>query len=244
MDILQRYVEGFNENDEESVKNLVDNAHALAFLREEIPLFECPDPDIERTYYFRWWTYRKHLKKTEDGYVVTEFLPPVPWAGLHNTINAATGHHLYEGRWLKHADRYLSEYARFFLDHPGERAAHRYSAWLADAMRKYDVGKETLAKLDAYYAEWEKVHGLPNGMFWSVDGRDAMEYSISGTTEDLRVRRGIRPTLNSYLCADAAAIARFARAAGDPATEEKYLEKHERLKKLVNDTNKDILEKG
>ncbi len=31
--------------------------------------------------YFRWWTFRKHLKRTPDGFVITEFLPPVGWAG-------------------------------------------------------------------------------------------------------------------------------------------------------------------
>ena len=50
---------------------------------DKIPLFECPDEDIERTYYFRWWTYRKHFRKTSVGWVVTEFLPDrgrkVPW---------------------------------------------------------------------------------------------------------------------------------------------------------------------
>jgi len=33
-------------------------------LRTNVPLFECPDKDFERTYYFRWWTYRKHIKQT------------------------------------------------------------------------------------------------------------------------------------------------------------------------------------
>lgn len=240
MDILERYVREFNENDEETVCNLVDNANALEWLRDEIPLFECPDADIERAYYFRWWTYRKHLKYTEDGYVVSEFLPNVPWSGPHNVINAAVGHHLAEGRWLKHSERYLSDYIDFFLNRPD--SAHQYSAWLADAMWKlanvtghYDVGRETLQKLVRYYELWEETHGLPNGMFWSIDDRDAMEYSISGTTEDGRVLRGIRPTLNSYLCADAAAIARFARIAGDRKTEARFLEKHDRLKKSINE---------
>ena len=101
MDKLKKYVEIFNENDEETVVNLIYNAHAYEWLKEEIPLFSCPDEEIERTYYFRWWTFRKHLKKTPEGYVVTEFLPKVNWSGKYNTINAPTAHHLCEGRWLK-----------------------------------------------------------------------------------------------------------------------------------------------
>src|SRR5690606_41087738 len=51
--------------------------------------------------YFRWWTYRKHLKRTPEGYIITEFLPEVPWSGKYNTINCPAGHHFYEGRWLQ-----------------------------------------------------------------------------------------------------------------------------------------------
>ncbi len=238
--VLEQYIEAFNANDEETVCNAIDNAHALTWLREEIPLFECPDADLERTYYFRWWTYRKHLKQTPEGYVVTEFLPQVSWSGLYNTINAAVGHHITEGRWLKHADRYLSDYINFFLDRQDD--AHKYSAWFATAVRKlanvtgnYDVGGDALQKLVRNYEIWEETHHLPNGMFWSIDDRDAMEFSISGTTEDCRVRHGIRPTLNSYLCADAEAIAQFARDTGNTEIEARFREKHEKLKSLINE---------
>ena len=115
MEKLKYYVDTFNANDEEVYKNSIDNAHAYEWLKEEIPLFECPDTDVERAYYFRWWTYRKHLKYTEEGYVITEFLPNVPWSGKYNVINAPNAHHLYEGRWLKNADKYLTDYAGFFF---------------------------------------------------------------------------------------------------------------------------------
>ena len=67
MERLKYYVDYFNQNDEEICRNKIDNAHAYEWLAEEIPLLECPDKTIEETYYFRWWTYRKHLKETEDG---------------------------------------------------------------------------------------------------------------------------------------------------------------------------------
>ena len=95
---LRDYVEQFNIDDDELYSN-IGNEDTFKFLQTNIPLFECPDIDIERTYYFRWWTYRKHIKKTEDGYVITEFLPDVPWAGKHNTISCPAAHHYYEGRW-------------------------------------------------------------------------------------------------------------------------------------------------
>jgi len=52
-----------------------------------IPLLDCPDKTIEKTYYYRWWTLRKHWKETPDGHILTEFLPSVGWAGPYNSIN-------------------------------------------------------------------------------------------------------------------------------------------------------------
>ena len=97
---FRHYVDQFNRDDEDLYAN-IPNAAAWEFLKANIPLFECPDKDFERTYYFRWWTYRKHVKETPDGYVITEFLPKVPWSGKYNTISCPAGHHFYEGRWLR-----------------------------------------------------------------------------------------------------------------------------------------------
>ena len=239
MDIIKKYVDKFNGEDEELYVNLIDNAHAYEWLSDEIPVFECPDEDIEKAYYFRWWTYRKHLKKTEDGYIISEFLQKVSWSGKHNEINAAVGHHLYEGRWLKNSGKYLKDYINFFLNNP-ERG-HQYSAWFIYAVHQmcmvngeWNMGADFLEKICRYYEEWEKTHLLPNGMYWSYDNYDAMEYMVSGTTEDLRCLKGIRPTLNSYMCADAWAIADFARRMGKKDIEEKYLKKYELLKEAIN----------
>ena len=239
METLRKYVEFFNDNDEECYKNLIDNDHAYEWLKQEIPLFSCPDKDIERAYYFRFWTYRKHLRKTSDGYIITEFLPNVPWSGKHNEINAAVGHHIYEGRWLKNGKKYLGDYIRFFLKHSDR--GHQYSAWLVDALLRlceisgdYAQGVELLPQLVAYYEEWESTHLLPNGMFWSVDNYDAMEYSVSGTDEHLSCLRGIRPTLNSYMCADAYAIAHLAERCGNRALSERFRKKGDDLRERIN----------
>lgn len=85
----------------------------------EIPLVDLPDKTVERTYYFRWWTFRKHIRKTPVGYIITEFQPDVPWAGPYNSINCPTPFHLREGRWLKNSNVYLRDYAKFFLDGHG-----------------------------------------------------------------------------------------------------------------------------
>ncbi len=239
-DILKYYVDTFNSDDNELYKNAVDNSCAYEWLKEEIPIFTCPDKDIERTYYFRWWTYRKHLKNTPEGYVITEFLPDVPWAGKYNTIVAPFGFHLYEGRWLKNADRYLADYTRIMLAQPN--GSHSYSVWFADAVVKLvevtgntDFAKEIFDALCEHYSVWEKTQMLENGMLCSIDDRDAMEFSISGTNESLKWMWGIRPTLNSYVCADALAISRLAALIGNAEAEQKYKEKHNALRKLINE---------
>jgi len=124
-------VETFNQHDRETVVHSIANASAWSWMRHNVPLFECPDKDVERTYYFRWWTYRKHIKQTPDGFVITEFLPNVSWAGKHNSISCAAGHHLYEGRWVRDR-RYLDDYSVFWFRKGGE--PRRYSFWAADAV--------------------------------------------------------------------------------------------------------------
>ena len=62
-----------------------------------------------------------------------------------------------------------------------------------------------------------------------------MEYSISGTGPDKKPRRGIRPTLNSYMCADALALAKLATLLGETETASEYFSKYNKLKKFINE---------
>ena len=41
MDLLKKYIDKFNKNDEEIYINKIDNNHAYEWLSEEIPIFEC-----------------------------------------------------------------------------------------------------------------------------------------------------------------------------------------------------------
>lgn len=239
-DRLYKWVKKFNESDEEIYVNDIPNSEAYEWLKSEIPLFECPDKAVEQTYYFRWWTYRKHIKHTPEGYVITEFLPNVPWSGRYNTINAAVSHHIREGRWLKNASKYLKDYIKFFLD--DKEGAHKYSVDFLYAINEFcgvcgdlNYDEAFFESICGYYERWEKEHKIANGMFWSYDDRDAMEYSISGT-RDGKCVKGIRPTLNSYMYADAATIAEFAKKSGKTELFEKYHKKAEKLRRLINNT--------
>lgn len=70
---LDDYVRQFRE--EEALLGIpADEATAsIDFLRENVPAFECSDKEIERTYYYRWWTFCRHIRSTPDGRVITEF---------------------------------------------------------------------------------------------------------------------------------------------------------------------------
>lgn len=229
---MEEYVIRFNQNDEETICQEIPNEHALEWMKENVPYVELPEPVLEEIYYFRWWTYRKHIKRTEKGYIITEFLPSVRWAGPYNSINCALGFHIREGRWLVQGDRYLKDYILFWLNNEGDTRS--YSCWLAYAVWEYcmvrgdySLGVEQLDKLCANYEIWEREKKHLKGLFWSHDDRDAMEFSISGP--------GFRPTLNSYMYADAYAIAMFAKMAGKEELAEKYHEKAKELKQKIQE---------
>jgi len=205
-DGLRAYVDKFNKADNELYKGFISNADAWDFLKNNIPLLDCPDKNIEETYYFRWWTYRKHIKKTKDGFVVTEFLPDVPWASKDNAISCPAALHFYEGRWLKD-QTYLNSYADYWFHRGG--SPRSYSFWPADALYNYFMvtGKDSLCKallpdLMKNYAGWEKDRLDNNGLFWQIDDRDGMEVSACGS--------GYRATINSYMYGEARAIANIA----------------------------------
>jgi len=231
-DQARAYIEKFNQNDEENIIQLVDNRHAWDWLCDSMPRFECPDPILEETYYFRWWVFRKHIKQTPDGPIVTEFHPEVPWAGKHNSINASACHHFYEGRWLANRQEFLGNYALFWFRKGG--SLRSYSAWLVDAIWNmarvsgdFSLAVDLLPDFIADFGAWEEANLHSSGLFWSNDDRDAMEFSISGS--------GLRPTLNTYKYADALAISQIARLAGKSGIEEQFREKALRIKTLVQE---------
>jgi Trehalase len=224
------YVHYFNSMENENVTNLVPNAASWDWLQREIPFFDCPDRDVEEIYYFRWWSFRKHLEQTPHGFVFTEFLT------RSNAISSALGHQIAEGRWL-HDQNYLDDYVRhWFLSATNRQQLHKYSGWVASALwqRYLATGDKAfvvseLPDLTKDYQQWEQERLTTNGLFWQYDVRDAMEESISGS----RTNKNLRPTINSYMFANAQAIANIARLAGQPELATEYDAKSENLRRLV-----------
>ena len=243
--VLTEYVRRFNSDDEELYTNAIPNSAAAEFMLANVPRFVCPDKDMERTYYFRWWTFRKHLRHDLGVWTVTEFLPKVSWSGAGNTIVCPAGHHLREGRWLRDP-KYATENARFWL--ADRRAEHRwrYSSWLftgaCDVAAVTGDDAMTTDLLDAaiaYYRKWEqgfdrkawpaegtaRMGGDGKGGFVSVDSCEGTEYSLGG--------HGYKPLLSSAMWSEANAISRVARMAGREDVAKEFAEKAEAVRKSV-----------
>lgn len=224
---LADYEKQFRENDQVYFETDISNQDAYSFLQNEIPLVELPDKEIERTYYYRFWNYRKHIRNTPYGHIITEFLPDVWWAGAYNSINCSTPFHLLEGRWLKDANHYLEEYIDFFLNNIGD--AFSYSMSFISALCAYAQIKGRESFLEERYEKiktWhltrlEKTIKVGN-LYYSNDDRDGMEYSISGP--------GLRPTINSYIYADTSALAKLAKRINRYEDAEKFQKFAEELR--------------
>ena len=239
-DKLKNYINDFNENDYEIYKQFYRNGEAYDFLSKNIPLIDLPNKDIEETYYFRWWTYRKHIKNTDDGFVITEFLPLVNWSKKHNTINCPAAHHIYEGRWLRDP-KYISEYINFWLNKSGD-GIRQYSFWVADATlafnnihRNDSILSSQLNPLIRNYNEWEKIRkDKDKSLFFQWDVADGMEFTVSGRILNEDVRKfgveATRPTINSYMYGDAQAISKISYLKNDFENGKKFENKAKKIK--------------
>ena len=125
--------QGPNLPRKELLKNIEDNRDTDWYIAN-IPFFECPDADIQTTYYYRWELLTKHLTygSANSGYSFTEFIDRPFWSGTYGAISCPAGHQLYEARWLR--DPIVArDYSRYWFRTPGAQPRN-YSTWLADAI--------------------------------------------------------------------------------------------------------------
>jgi len=223
------YVDFFNSVDDEPIKNAIPNAECWDWMQANIPWFECPEKEIEEIYYYRWWVYRKHIKETPGGYVITEFLPEVGHSKKYNTIACAAGLHVDEGKWLYNKN-YIHDYLKFWFSDKGE--PRHYSSWFATSVYEYcttigdfALAEELFPKLVGNYRKWEESNLHESGLFWSYDDRDGGEHSISGS--------GLRPTLNSFMYADALSISKMAERFEKKELANEFRAKAEKIKFFV-----------
>ncbi len=104
---------------------MISNAEALDWMGAHIPRVALCNPMLEQTYYFRWWTFRKHIKSTPEGCVISEFHPDV--SCQYNTIPCACGRHIEEGRWLRDCS-VPADYIAFWYRSGSQ--VRKYGNWL------------------------------------------------------------------------------------------------------------------
>ncbi|MDE6692654.1 MAG: six-hairpin glycosidase [Muribaculaceae bacterium] len=237
-DDFAHYADYFNGMEDENIVQAIPNAGASEWMKSNIPLFECPDGDLEEMYYYRWWTLRKHIKDTPVGYGMTEFLVDRNYADKYNLIACAIGHHIYESRWLrdqKYLDGIINTWYHGNDGQPMEKMM-KFSSWNPDAVYgRYLVNGDTAALVKMYpdlkaeFARWEESHRLPDSLYWQRDVSDGMEESISGG----RRTQNARPSINSYMYGNAKAIAAIADMLGKTEERDYYEGKAADIKNLV-----------
>jgi hypothetical protein len=245
-DDYQHYVDHFNTMEDENIVQAIPNSQSWQWMKANIPFFDAPDENFKEIWYYRWWTFRKHIRKAGPTWAITEFLVNRSYADRYNLISSALGHHIHEGRWL-HDPQYLDgDLWTWFHGQDGKplKKLSAYSQWTAASLwdrylvdGRRDSLVAYLPSLLAENANWNDHRWLQKGsdgrtqatLYWQYDVRDAMEETISGG----RREKNARPSINSYMYGNDLAIAHTAALAGDAATEKLYLQKADTLKKLV-----------
>jgi len=237
---FRHFVDYFNRMEDENIQQAIPNTASWEWMKANIPLFECPQDNFTELFYYRWWTLRKHIKETTQGYSFTEFLTGRSYAGKYNMIACAMGHHINEARWLhdrKYLDDYLHIWYRGNNGSPMDKL-HGFSSYTAYALHerykvdgKMEFPAGLFPDLEKDYRAWEQERRLPGGLFWQEDVKDGMEESISGG----RKVRNIRPTINSYMFGNAMALSKIAAMAGKNDLSALFAAKADTLKQLIQE---------
>lgn len=235
-DDYRHYAERFNAMEPESIVQAIPDSRAAEWMEDNIPLLDCPDKQIEEMFYYRWWTLRKAIRETPQGYVMNEFLVPRSYADKYNLISCALGHHVMESRWLRD-NRYIEDNIRVWL-RGGEGGSPMsrldvFSSWLPWAMWQRSLQQGGTQWMTGYnhdlqnlVSRWEQTHLYADSLFWQRDVNDGMEEQISGA----RKKSNRRPTINSYMYGNYTALALL--NAGT-ATGREYARKAGQLKALI-----------
>lgn len=235
---FRHYVDYFNAMEDENIVQAIPNAEAWSWMQQNIPLFECPQQNFEEMFYYRWWTLRKHIKKTEQGYVFTEFLVQRSYADKYNLISSGLGHHIYESRWL-HDKKYMDDNLLVWYRGNNGKPLNKlrfYSSWNIDAIyNRYLVNndvsfiKNLFPDLVNDYNAWEQEKRFKNGLYWQYDVRDAMEETISGG----RREKNPRPSINGYMYGNARALSQILQTFHQYEAASYYKAKADTLQQLV-----------
>lgn len=218
-------------------------ANDAPWYQGRIPLFKSSDPNLDTVYYYRWQIFRAHQRDLgRTGYITTEFLDDVSWQREpYASLNDATGFHINEGRWFKDR-RYIDDYISFMYEGGNDR---HFSDYMADAAwSRYLVDSDKAALLTHLpimrhiYRLWDERFDFSKGLYHIEPLLDATEYTVSsidasGGKDGFQGGDSFRPTINSYMVANARAISRIAELAGATRTAHEYSERAEALRRKL-----------
>ena len=234
------------------------NAPAFEWAKANVPFFEASDKDIETAYAFRWRAYFTHIIPTNystNPWVISECFSPsiagrCSWAAPSGAINAAAGHHIREGRWIRDPI-FMDSEIRFWYNFgtPSLGSNGAYSSWIQHASwqralvsgdtslfaQQNDKNESLLQAMADQYDRRERqlrVDG-ENKAFGSdayehcysmLDGWDAMEGSISGG--------GCRPSVNAMFYGNAMGIAALATELGQTGLAANFTHRAETIREM------------
>jgi hypothetical protein len=211
--------------------------------RERIPFFASDDPRIDAVYYYRWALYRAHQRDLgAEGFISTEFLDDVSWQREpYASLNDATGFHLGEGRWLRDG-RYAHDYIDFMYRGGNDRHFSDYMADSVYGLYLVDGGRAAatrhLSAMRHIYRLWDERFDWTKGLYWVEPLLDATEYTVSsidasGGKDGFRGGDAFRPSINSYMFANARALSRLAAMAGDKAMAVEFAARADAIRQRV-----------
>ena len=214
--------------------------------RDRIPFFESADAQLDQVYYYRWRIVRAHQRDLgAEGYVTTEFLDDVGWQREPRaTLNDATGFHLGELRWLRDR-RFAADYLDGMLTGGDDR---HFSDYIADAVwSRYLVDGDRaaalrhLSALRYLFGAWNDHFDPAMGLYWIEPLLDATEYTIasidaSGGRDGFTGGQAFRPSINSYMFAQARALSQLTALAGDAPAAAAYAARAQAIKARVQDS--------
>jgi hypothetical protein len=169
----------------------------------------------------------------------------VGWAlQPYQSLNDATAFHINEGRWLKD-NRYLDDYINFMYSGGNDRhfseaiAAAVFDRYLVNSDRTFAV--RNLDSMKHIFQLWTNRYDPAKGLYSIEPILDATEYTVSsidtsGGKDGFLHGDAFRPTINSFMFANAMAISKLAELAGDANTAEGYAANAASIKASV-DTN-------
>jgi hypothetical protein len=239
-------------------KALLGTVNDPEWFANNIPFLDVPDRQIQQIYYYRWVTYKEHLVYTGPvyGWLSTEFLHPVAYGAPYGGVNAAAGHHISEGRWLRN-QQYVKDVINYWLNGPGQFPkvrdesvnadtddwAHEYSFWAGSAVWQAllahgdsDFATNLLPSLVKQYRGWDGHYNSDLGLYWQKPVWDATEYTPASydSPDAYHGGAGYRPTINAYQYGDAKAIAGIASIASDANLASEYNDRANSLQASIN----------